>query len=74
EAKYDNEKKIDKITVPLLLIHGTRDSIVPPGMGKKLHALAPEPKELHLIEGADHNDGFYFNEAEYWRAWTNFLE
>ncbi len=74
QGRYDNEKKIGAITAPLLVIHGTRDSIVPPSMGKKLYSLAPEPKELYLIDGADHNDGFYLNEKEYWQTWSNFLD
>lgn len=39
---------------PLLLMHGTRDSVVPARMSERLHAAAREPKELWLIDGADH--------------------
>lgn len=39
---------------PLLILHGTADSIVPVHMAEKLYAAAREPKELWLVEGADH--------------------
>ncbi len=39
---------------PLLVMQGTADRIVPTHMGRQLHAAAGEPKELWLIEDADH--------------------
>ena len=71
--QYDNEEKISRLKAPLLLIHGTADSIVPVAMGQKLYALAPPPKQIYLIDGADHNDGFYLDEDEYWGTWKTFL-
>ena len=71
--KYDNEIKIPQLQSPLLIIHGSADTIVPVAMGKKLFSLAPEPKDLYLLAGADHNDGDYLNESEYWGAWKAFL-
>jgi len=68
-AEYNNEENIGSLTVPLLLIHGTADSIVPPIMGKRLFELAPEPKRIYLVKGADHNDSFYLGDVEYWQNW-----
>jgi fermentation-respiration switch protein FrsA (DUF1100 family) len=39
---------------PLLILHGTADSIVPVHMAEKLYAKACEPKELWLVENAEH--------------------
>ncbi len=39
---------------PVLLIHGTRDSVVLPGNAHRLHALAKEPRELWMVPEADH--------------------
>ena len=41
---------------PLLLIHGTRDDVVPPSDADELFAAAKEPKELWLVQGAAHGD------------------
>jgi fermentation-respiration switch protein FrsA (DUF1100 family) len=39
---------------PLLLIHGERDSIVPPHHARKLYEAAVQPKELWMVLGAGH--------------------
>jgi fermentation-respiration switch protein FrsA (DUF1100 family) len=39
---------------PLLLIHGTADTILPDESSRMLYERAREPKKLKLIEGADH--------------------
>lgn len=44
--------------VPLLVIHGTADPVVPYSHGKRLFALAREPKHLWTIEGGDHTAAF----------------
>ena len=39
---------------PLLVIHGTADSVVPPAFGQAIYDLAREPRELWLVRGTDH--------------------
>jgi fermentation-respiration switch protein FrsA (DUF1100 family) len=38
----------------VLLLHGKADRIIGSQHSERLYALAGEPKELHLVEGADH--------------------
>lgn len=57
-ARYDNLAKISALASPLLLIHGTVDSICPPFMAEALYQQAAVEKELYWIERGDHNDGF----------------
>ena len=40
--------------IPLLFIHGERDSIVPVGHSKRLYARAGEPKELWVVPDVGH--------------------
>jgi fermentation-respiration switch protein FrsA (DUF1100 family) len=40
--------------VPLLLIHGDRDVVVPPQHSRRLYELAGEPKELWIVPEAGH--------------------
>jgi len=47
---------IGRVATPLLLIHGTRDELIPFDESRKLLALARAPAELLTIEGASHND------------------
>ena len=53
---FPNLKRIGDIACPLVVIHGTDDSIIPFAHGKELFDLAPEPKTFVPVEGADHND------------------
>lgn len=54
--KFDNISKIEKIDCPIFFIHGTRDSIIDKRESEKLFAKANMPKEIYLVEGADHNN------------------
>ena len=74
QSEYDTLSKIDQIGAPLLLFHGTRDTIVPTKMGQEIFAHANEPKTLHLIEGAGHNDTLAHRQREYWQAWRTFID
>jgi hypothetical protein len=40
--------------VPWLFIHGSADDVVPPDDSHDLFAIAQGPKQLEMIEGADH--------------------
>ena len=53
---YPSLSRIGGLRAPLLVIHGERDGIVPPMHAEELFAAAPEPKQLHRIAGAGHND------------------
>ena len=49
-------KEISKISpCPMLIIHGTDDMGIPLEGVKRLYELAGEPKDLVVVEGADHN-------------------
>ncbi len=52
--KYDSESKIKKIKVPILILHGEKDRIVPFDMGMKLYNLANEPKFSYFTKDDDH--------------------
>jgi hypothetical protein len=44
------------VTVPLLVLHGTRDGVVPIAFGERLFSLAHEPKQfVRFAEGAHHD-------------------
>ena len=47
---------IDRIDMPLLVIHGEQDKIIPLPLGQKLVEHAVEPKKLVVIEQAGHNN------------------
>ena len=51
--KFESYKKITNISVPVLVMHGKVDKIVPFAMGKKMYELANEPK-FFFQEYGDH--------------------
>jgi fermentation-respiration switch protein FrsA (DUF1100 family) len=42
------------VTVPILVVHGARDAVVPISSGRALYAAAPEPKRFVEYADADH--------------------
>jgi fermentation-respiration switch protein FrsA (DUF1100 family) len=55
--EYSAHRYIDKLApIPLLLIHGANDNLVPRQHSERLFALAGEPKQLVLIPGGGHID------------------
>ncbi len=72
-VRFDSGKEISKIACPKLIIHGTRDEIVPFRLGKALYELASSPKLFYAIPGAGHNDVLWVAGAEYSRQIQGFL-
>ena len=52
--KYENNEKIKNINIPVLVMHGEADQIVPFWMGKKIFNLASEPKYSYFTKYDDH--------------------
>tara|TARA_B100000029_G_scaffold21521_1_gene21753 strand:+ start:1365 stop:2177 length:813 start_codon:yes stop_codon:yes gene_type:complete len=52
--KFESSKKIINVKIPILIIHGKVDKIVPYEMGKKMYELANEPKFFYSQEYGDH--------------------
>ena len=71
---FDNLAKIGRAEVPLLLIHGDQDLIVPVQMTRQLFERAGSPKMLHIISGGGHCDVFTHDSSAYLAAWSGYLE
>jgi fermentation-respiration switch protein FrsA (DUF1100 family) len=54
--KLDSVGKIARVSCPVLVVHGSRDDLIPAEQGRRLYDAAREPKQLKIIEGAGHND------------------
>ena len=52
--KYNNKSKIKNINVPVLVMHGEADQIVPFFMGKEMHDIANEPKYSYFTKHDNH--------------------
>lgn len=55
-GRFDSLSRLPAIDAPLLLAHGTEDSIVPLSLGERLFAASRGRKRFLRISGAGHND------------------
>jgi hypothetical protein len=62
---FDTDSKIRKVHVPLLLIHGDADEVVPFSQGEAVFKCANVPKTFWQVSGAHHNDLLYVAGGEY---------
>ncbi|MEO7339012.1 MAG: alpha/beta fold hydrolase [Caldimonas sp.] len=51
---FDSLAKIGRVKVPVLVVHGTGDSLVPPALARTLYEHASARKRLVLVEGGSH--------------------
>lgn len=72
-TRYDNTLRISHLRMPLLVLHGTKDEVIPFAQGKRLFDMAPEPRTFYAIEGAGHNDTYMVGGRPYWNAIAHFL-
>jgi len=73
KTKYDSLSKIGDIKVPILVMHGDKDDLVPFEHGRELYEAANEPKEFYTIPGAGHNDTHIVGGDEYFEVIKKFV-
>ena len=73
-TRYETIAKVGKLRVPVLVLHGERDRIVPFAQGRRVFDAAPQPKRFFAIPGADHNDTYVTGGDAYWRVFKEFLD
>ena len=59
--KYDSISKIKMINIPILIMHGKKDDVVPFAMGKELFEKANTPKHSYFTSEDDHMMEFNSN-------------
>ena len=52
--KFTNDTKIQNINIPVLVMHGEVDQIVPFWMGQKIYEMANQPKYSYFTKSDDH--------------------
>ncbi|HEX9780704.1 MAG TPA: alpha/beta hydrolase [bacterium] len=72
-ARFDLRRDLARVRVPVLVVHGDRDRIIPFALGEEVFAAAGEPKRFYRIAGADHNDTYVIGGAAYFDALDDFI-
>ncbi len=52
--RFDSAERIAKVKVPVLVVHGDADGLIPPALGRALYEKAATPKRFVLVEGGTH--------------------
>jgi fermentation-respiration switch protein FrsA (DUF1100 family) len=72
--RYETDRRIAGLTVPLLILHGARDTVVPVTMGQRLYELAREPKKIMIFPNGHHSDLNNHGAAEVLSEWIGTLK
>ena len=72
--RLSNQELLKEVEIPVLVLHGARDTLLPPAQAHENHAAVPhDDKALRIIDGAGHNDILLFASA-YFGAIRSFLQ
>ena len=63
--RFEAINKVKDIGAPLLVVHGTADSLINPTLGRKLYEAATVPKMFVLVEGGSHHNTNSVGAAQY---------
>ena len=66
--RFDAGSRIAKVQVPVLVVHGSEDSLIRPELGRALYDNARAPKRFVLVEGGSHHNTNALGAAQYAQA------
>lgn len=66
--RFDSAARVAEVGSPLLIVHGSNDSLIPSKLGQTLYDKAREPKRFVLVEGGSHHNTNAVGQAQYRQA------
>jgi fermentation-respiration switch protein FrsA (DUF1100 family) len=72
--RFSSIDAIASVRSPVLFVAGDRDRIVPLEQSRRLFERAPEPRDLVVVRGADHNDAALLDGRELMNAVQKFVD
>lgn len=69
----DTLRVLQRSRLPVLLVHGTKDGFVPCEMTKCAYSICNSPKEILLVDGADHGTSFLVAPEKYANTVDTFI-
>lgn len=73
-GRFPLNERLQRVSMPVLVIHGDRDDIVPIALGREVFDAAREPKSFFVIEGADHNTTYQVGGRAYFQRLKQFIQ
>ena len=74
KTRFDSLAKIALVRTPVLVVHGTRDDVIPFSMGQRLYEAAREPKAFLEVDGAGHDSIFLTGGEPYLQRLRAFVQ
>lgn len=69
--RYETLEHLQRVTAPMLVIHGERDQVIPVEMGRKVAECAQGPSEIVTFPEAGHTDHYYYGSFEAVNEWID---
>ncbi|HEV7914762.1 MAG TPA: alpha/beta fold hydrolase [Albitalea sp.] len=66
--RFDSASKIERVKVPVLVVHGARDGLIRPNLGRALFERATAPKKFVLVDGGTHYSTNTLGQTQYREA------
>ena len=63
--RFDAAGRIARLRIPVLVVHGSEDRLIPPELGRALYERAPKPKRFVLVEGGSHHSTNAVGQPQY---------
>jgi len=70
---WDNVENVKRVRIPLLVVYSDADKVNPPSMGQNVFDSAPQPKQLVVLHGFQHNALYRAPSDEWWTPVLRFL-
>ncbi len=67
------KREVAKAKVPILFIHGSKDTFVPTRMCQEIYDCCASPKKMLIVEGAAHGESYFKNMKAYEDALDEFI-
>jgi uncharacterized protein len=71
--RFPTAEFANRASRPVLVMHGTTDSVIPFALGEELFDTLEVPKQFVVIQGGDHNDTVPRDADAYWTAVDRFI-
>lgn len=69
--RYETLEHLQHVDVPLLVVHGEADRVIPVEMGRKVAASAPGPVDIMTFPAAGHTDHHLYGSFEAINGWID---
>ncbi len=73
DYEFPTVRFLESRTCPMLVIHASRDKVIPFQAGKELYNLLSPPKEFFQIDGGGHGRVHETQPTRYWKRVSDFL-